>query len=270
MRWGIVVVVVAISASLLVDISPARAAENSRSVWVWGEPANLDIETIAAEGFDRILLWAPPGFSNDSSFESVVSAVHVAGLEIFAVGGDPSWASSPSTVRSWAREVQSGEWDGAVLNIEPYLHPDWDTDRSDLAAAYLRGLRRAEQTLSVPLSATVPFWFDSIPHRKTTVLNAVAKRVDGIVVLGYRDHAEGTDGILELVSEEVAVAEATRTDLVIAVETGPVLPEKVTFFEEGRTALETELGIVEAALGTSVAFVGTSVHHWDSLITIPD
>lgn len=261
MRWGIVLVIVAVAASA----APVSAAGESRSVWVWSDPAGLDVLAVASEGFNQIFLWSATGSSDEAATAILIDQAHAAGLEVYAVGGDPSWATAPGAWRGWAREVESGEWDGAVINVEPYLHPDWNTNRSGVASQYLRGVSTADKALSIPFFPTVPFWFDSIAHRKTTLLDAVAKRADGIVVLAYRDHAEGADGILDISAEEIAVGERRNITVVIAVETGQVQPEKVTFFEEGRTALDDELGIVWDSLAGSAAFGGTSVHHWDAL-----
>ncbi len=52
--------------------------------------------------------------------------------------------------------------------------------------------------------------------------------------------------------------------MIIAVETAPVAPDKVTFFEEGRSALDRELDIVRASLSDSAVFAGTSVHYWET------
>lgn len=257
-----------LAAVVLVAGVPAAAAGEAHSVWIWSSPDSVDVDAIAAEGFNQIYLWAPDGHSNDPSFDAVIGRAHAAGLEILAVGGDPAWASAPSAWRSWAREVDGGNWDGAVINVEPYLHPEWNSNRNGLISQYLRGMRNAQRELTVPMLPTVPFWFDTIPQRRSTLLDEVAKRADGIVVLAYRDHAEGIDGILDLTTEEIAAGEDRRIPVVITVETAPVEPPKVTFHEEGRAVLDQELSVVRAALAGSAAFAGTSIHYWDTFLAL--
>lgn len=249
--------------------APAGATPDVTAVWIWDEPASVDVAAVAAEGFSAIYLWAPPGFSADPSFAEFVDEADGHGMTVLAVGGDPAWAADPSAWRSWAREVDKSDlFAGAVLDVEPYLHPDWTGDRASLSRTYLQGMSRAARELDSPMWVAVPFWFDEVGYRNGTLLDQVLRRADGIVVLAYRDHALGVDGILELSSEEIAEAQNRNTDVVIGVETGPVSPEKVTFHEEGRQALEAELAIVRAELAGSPSFAGVAVHHWAALQTL--
>jgi hypothetical protein len=268
-RLGKVVAILVIVS--LMQAMPAAARGDDRAVWIWNEPGTLDVDTIAAEGFNQIYLWAPTGFSGDPAFSAFVDRAHSIGLDVFAVGGDPAWAADPGAWRTWAREVErSGAWDGAVLDVEPYLHPDWNTNRHDLLRSYFRGMRAADRQLSIPMHVAVPFWFDEIPYKRSTALAKVLKQADGIVVLAYRDHAEGVDGILQLSSEEIAAAQARGRSVVIGVETGHVSLDKVTFAEEGRSVLDAELAIVRSALASSSSFTGTSVHYWAAFSTLPE
>ncbi len=261
-----------VSGVLAAHAAPAGAAapDDNRAVWIWNDPGTVDVNAIAAEGFDQVYLWAPPGFSNDPAFAAFIDNAHSIGLDVLAVGGDPAWASDPGAWRGWAREVErSSTWDGAVLDVEPYLHPAWHTDREALLRKYLSGMRAADRQLSIPMHVAVPFWFDEIAYKSSTALNKVLKQADGIVVMAYRDHAEGVDGILDLASEEIARAEAKGRSVVIGVETGAVSPDKVTFAEEGRAVLDAELDIVRTALGGSSSFAGTAVHHWAAFVNLP-
>jgi hypothetical protein len=74
--------------------------------------------------------------------------------------------------------------------------------------------------------------------------------LDLVVVMCYRDFAEGADGIIDLCEEEAGyAAEVGRTDrLQVGVETAPASPEKVTFIEEGAAAMTCALSAVERAL----------------------
>ena len=54
----------------------------------------------------------------------------------------------------------------------------------------------------------------------------------------------------------------------IGVETNDVEPEKVTFFEEGETVMESELALVEQHYQTSSAFRGFAIHDYSGYRTL--
>lgn len=264
-RIGLVGLLVASLAATL----PASASEDTTSLWVWHHPSAVDPALVAAEGFDQVYLWAPTGFATDPAFEAFVTDATQRGVAVLAVGGDPAWSDDPEAWKQWAREVDRSDlFAGAVLDVEPYLHDAWNTDRESLLREYFRGMRRAARQLDVPMWVAVPFWFDEIGYRNSNALDHVLRRADGIVVLAYRDHAQGVDGILDVSTEEITAGETRRKPVVIGVETGPVAPEKVTFHEEGRAAMEAELAVVRDELGGSASFSGIAIHHWGSFATM--
>ncbi len=263
MRRGLALVL----AVLAIAPATANAGPATRSIWVWDDPASGDVADIAAAGFNTVYLWVPTGSAGSAAHEAFVSQARSFGLEVAAVGGDPAWATDSGAWRTWAQDVErAGTFDAAVVNVEPYLHPSWNRQQTRVVRSYLRGISAANRQLSIPLHVTVPFWFDEIGYRSSSVLEETAQRSDGIVVLAYRDHAEGVDGILDISHEEIQLGAALGKPVIVGVETGPVTPEKVTFFEEGRAVLDAELQIVRDTLSNEPSFAGTAVHHWASFV----
>ena len=87
---------------------------------------------------------------------------------------------------------------------------------------------------------------------------------DGIVIMAYRDTAEGDDGIIQLARNEANLAALKGRKLVIGVEPSPTESDKVSFAEEGSAHLEIELASVRARYGPMATFAGTPVHDFDS------
>jgi hypothetical protein len=86
--------------------------------------------------------------------------------------------------------------------------------------------------------------------------------------MAYRDHALGVDGIVEHSRTEADLASAAGKQFTIGVETGLAGLDQVPFFEEGATAMETELGLAEAAFATTPGYWGISIHHFASYATM--
>ena len=104
--------------------------------------------------------------------------------------------------------------------------------------------------------------------KRTTLVESVLGTTDGIVVMAYRDHAAGVDGIIDLSSTEAALAASMGREFVIGVETGAVSPGKVTFAEEGEAIMERELLLVGSAFGSNPGFAGFAIHHYGSYRTL--
>ena len=261
----------ALAALLVVGGALPAAAAGERAMWVWDGPVDGVIGFATTKGVTDLYLHAPPGFSSDVAFDAFLTDAHAAGLEVHAMAGDPAWAKQSGSWTAWVDEVVThGGFDGLVFDVEPYLHGDWNTKKQNrLIRSYLAGLDQASgRAGDLPVLAAVPFWFDEIRVKRNTLVEKVLATTDGIVVMAYRDHAEGVDGIIDLSATEASLAASMGREFVIGVETGLVSPDKVTFAEEGEQFMENELAKVESAFASSPAFTGVAIHHYASYRTL--
>lgn len=260
--WTVGLVVVLVMGAAV----PAVAA-GERALWVWDAPSQEIIDFAAAEGITDIYLHAGPGFSTDPAYAQFVADAHAAGLNVHAMAGDPAWAKQSADWTSWVDEVVAhGGFDGVVFDVEPYLHPDWGTKKQNrLIRSFLSGLDSASGAAgSLPVIAAVPFWFDEIKVKRNTLVEEVLGSTDGIVVMAYRDQANGSDGIVAHSAFEADLAASMGRTFIIGVETGPASLDKVTFAEEGRTYMEEQLAIVTAAFSGTSGYGGLAIHHYGS------
>ncbi len=260
-----------LAALLMVGGALPAAAASERAMWVWDGPVDGVIEFAGSRAVTDLYLHAPPGFSTDARYPAFLAEAHAAGLQVHAMAGDSAWAKQSGTWTGWVGEVVAhGGFDGLVFDVEPYLHADWNTKKQNrLIRSFLAGLGSAVgQAGDLPVLAAVPFWFDEIRVKRTTLVNRVLAVTDGIVVMAYRDHAAGVDGIIDLSSTEAALAASMGRQFVIGVETGAVGNNKVTFAEEGGGFMESQLGLVEAEFGANPGFAGFSIHHYGSYSTL--
>src|SRR5665811_2008911 len=181
-------------------------------MWVWAGPSIEVLQFSLDHGIDRLFLSAPPGFSSDDGYRTFLDSAKIAGIEVFALAGDPSWAqqSRRSTpFGDWVDEVVGfGGFDGLAPDVEPYLHPDWShhKKRDKLIRSYLSALDDASsRSGALPVIPAVPFWFDdpSLAVGRVPLIDEVMARVDGVAVMAYRDTAAGPNGIIALAEYEV-------------------------------------------------------------------
>lgn len=248
------------------------ASAPARALWVWSGPVPGALDVAVADGFQTLFVHAPPGF-DPAAYEGFVTDAHAAGIEVHAMAGDPAWATERRAWVNWIEEVNDAEmFDGAVVDVEPYLLPEWNDPGSQrrLINSYLRRLAAAQRAADLDLVVAVPFWWDlpEFDRNGESLVSAVVDRADGIIVMAYRDQALGADGIIEHAATEVAVAAADGKSAWVGVETGDAGLDKLSFFEEGRAVMSGELALVDAEF--SVGYRGVAVHHYGSWLDLSD
>jgi len=167
-------------------------------------------------------------------------------------------------------------FDGISLDIEPHMLKQWDQRRTELLHEFLdlgqalMALKR-DSGQDLPIGAAIPFWFDGITldwnGRVRPVSEHVLDLYDYVVLMDYRDHAQGPDGIIAHAAAELEYARANDRTVVIGVEVTPNELRKVTFFHRTETDLERELKLAEWAFRRNPAFGGFALHHYRSYRT---
>lgn len=260
-----------IGVALLWMAVPAVASDPPRAMWVWEGPSAELLSFSVERGIDRLYLNSPPGFSGNSAYDEFINDAHAAGIEVYALAGDPSWAKRSRPFLRWADEVVAhGGFDGLTPDVEPYALSDWKKKgrRSKLIKSYLSALDDVvDHADGLPVIPAVPFWWDepTFAVKGSLLIDEVLARVDGVAVLAYRDTAEGVNGILNLAGYEVALGSSLGKSVTIGVETqqDPTY-EHITFYEEGQAVMETELAEVASTWNGESGFWGIAIHHFRS------
>ena len=124
--------------------------------------------------------------------------------------------------------------------------------------------------LNLPLEADMPFWFDEITYQNTFGSGLLAEWViantDGVTLMAYRDSAPM---IIDIVKNEIAMAEKYGKQVVVGVETG-VTGEgsSITFAEEGEAFMNGQLNKVAAHYSAYPSYEGIAIHHVGSWMTL--
>lgn len=266
--WKLAALITALVMMSTLPVHSVPVASNA--LWVWDEPAPSQVRLAVRKGFDTLYVQLRPHASRSRQMRKLLRHARRRDVAVWAMGGRKEWTLDPEPLVRFVREARRVPGiEGIVLDIEPHALPEWkvETNRRRLMRAFLRRLDRARTVAGdTPVLAAVPFWFDHDGYRLRgrTLTEHVLDRTDGIIVLAYRDRAEGTDGILTLAGGEVRAASRAGKTAVIAVQTADDELDKLGFFEEGRRAMERELELVRRAFATAEGFGGLSVHHLDS------
>ncbi|MDT0157668.1 hypothetical protein Q9R19_08540 [Microbacterium sp. ARD32] len=177
---------------------------------------------------------------------------------------------------------------GVNVDIEPYILPQWKEPDTTLPTRWMTVLqklieRRDASGQPLLFGPAIPRWLDTSTCCTAVEWNGEVKPLsdhiqdltDYIAIMDYRDTADGGAGIIAQARHEIDYANTIGkpNSVVIGVESkdlsGGGDPETVTFWEEGRLAMETELDKVYAAFAGSPSFAGVAMHHFDSLVSLP-
>lgn len=253
-----------------------------RSLWVWStrEVAGTEggAQQLAAFAhrarIGRVYLQLPGIFldperefgpaADPHALRPLLRTLRVAGIEPWALDGAPAYAlprhhegviETVRRLRSW-NDAGGAEaaFGGLHLDIEPYLLPEWKSERDTVVAAFLTlfdRLQREARAADLPLEAAIPFWFDGVPAPTAengtpvarSVFEGLADRVDAVVVMDYRTTAHGSNGLLALAETELELASARGRKVMVALETGALPDEtRLRFRGRGNPGLPPEPG----------------------------
>jgi hypothetical protein len=266
-----------------------QADEDYRGLWIWDSGVVTNVRAqreffgfVQLRGVSDAYLHAYSLISDSpQELEGFISEAHDVGLQVDLLAGDPTWALSSTypialgfvqqAISYTERVAQCSRPTGVHLDVEPYLLPEWDSDRPGTITQYLDLLSAVKQELEtsssiLTLTVDIPLWYDSIEatHQNSTkpLDQHVQDVADRVVIMAFRDSAEGHDGIIYHTQREVDYAQGVSKKVVVGVETNEVEPEKVTFFEEGAEVMEGELVLVKQHYQSDEAFRGIAIHDY--------
>lgn len=176
---------------------------------------------------------------------------------------------------------------GIQYDIEPYLLSQYGDDQEAVLTRYVQlidQLVQQDKVIGLPLSVVVPHFYDSNEGWTPQVtvdgitaytyahilrlLNELPAGDGRIIIMAYRNFANGSDSAIALSSQEIKEADATNVKVLIAQETGPVPPSYVTFYGTSRTELFSQIGIINAAFASSTSFAGIAIDYLDPYLEL--
>ncbi|NUS38900.1 MAG: hypothetical protein HOQ02_07745 [Lysobacter sp.] len=278
------------------------SAKTARAAWVWEPDAYAMLESRAeadhalaflhAHRVDTLYLYADAYAGRNlivdapDAYRRFIVRAHRDGFRVYALLGSAFLhteeyvrpAQRPQALAMLRRVLDynaaapaGARFDGINYDIEPHLLADWDSHRDallqgfvDMTAAFVDARRAAGQRL--PIGPAMPFWWDgiSLPTARGArpVSELVADLCDYVALMDYRNHAEGSDGIVAHAADEMRYAERTGKQVVVGLELTPGEPAKITFAGRGEADLAREMDATARAFGDSPAFAGFALHHY--------
>jgi len=204
------------------------------------------------------------------------------GIDVHAVAGHPAWALAGNQqrmmkivrwVRQYNQSVSSAErLRGIQLDIEPYLLPQWETERERVIREWQANIEGFTAELKedsvLETSVALPFWLDDIPvpgDSDRSLSDWLISRFDTVCILAYRDKLDGQNGLLSLVEQEMEQADKLERRVLVAVNIKEIDDPHASFAEEGSKEMNRLLEQLPEELGNHPSYSGNAIHdyrHW--------
>lgn len=224
-------------------------------------------------------------------------------LAVHALAGGTNWGNAShrylnKVVLDYIRDFNESNADiafqGVQFDIEPYSQEGYSLQKSqDIFAQYLDTVEeivahfsnlqaQSQQLASMRIGFVIPYWFDGQDEYAQRItwhgeekylfyhlLNRLNRVQNGsIVIMAYRNFAEGTDGIVEHVQNEISFSRqyTPRIKMIIGQETSDVKPQKITYFGKPFDAMLEEVKKVGLKFENSLNVTGFAFNNADSFL----
>ncbi|MFH0804416.1 MAG: hypothetical protein V1896_02350 [Candidatus Zambryskibacteria bacterium] len=217
------------------------------------------------------------------------------GIAVDAEAGWRNWAEGDNVYKAFAvvnyvknfNVTRENKFRGFQYDIEPYLLDSYKEDPASVLKNFVALVDSTESYLTdsdLKFSVVVPDFYDekdkmtpkfSYNGIKTYtfkhLLNILDRREgSSIIVMSYRNFAEGEDGAIEISANEMQTAKrgAYKTKVIIAQETGDVPPPYITFYNTSKKYLSGEIQKINGVFDSHPNFGGIAIHYVNTFLAL--
>lgn len=226
-----------------------------------------------------------------NAIERLVIEANKNEVAIDALAGAKDWAQPAMRYKAYAIVDMVLAYNAArptnplrslQYDVEPYLLSTYERNKAPILTEFVALIDETSKRLgssTVRFAVTIPHFYDSAQawtpkityqgittHTFTHLLRILDTRKDStIILMSYRNFAEGNNGTIQISNVEVVEASAVprSTKVIVGQEFGKVSPLYVTFFGKTRAYYESELAKVTSAFAKQSGFGGTAVHYFE-------
>lgn len=227
--------------------------------------------------------------------EKFINMAGERGIAVDAEAGWRNWAEEgqtykPFIVANYVKEFNrshEAKFRGFQYDIEPYLLDYYKDNKEAVLADFIK---LVDQTVSfldsekLRFSVVVPDFYDK-KDRMTPVfaygdrrdfvfehlLDVLEKKQgSSIVIMSYRNFAEGRDGSIDISKNEIRTASLGKfnTSIILAQEVGDVPPSYITFHNTSKSYLMKEISKLTSAFNPYKNFGGIAVHYANAFLSM--
>ena len=245
----------------------------NKAVWWWDNTLDQTYLSFAKENNITSIYFCDSSFDKNTS--SFISQAHKFDISVYLLAGEYQWLTNNENLYAlienyvnYQNTNPSQKFSGIHLDIEPHQDDNFDTPqgRQTLITSLI--------TLCYDLSVMypniyfdydIPFWFDDQITFNNQTLPAYAHMInyaDNITIMAYRDNAQD---IYNCAYDEIQYAISKGKTLTIGVETKSNEGDKVSFMEEGKLVLNSELDKLKTMIPDNFGIAIHQIKDWYDL-----
>ncbi|MGU7778709.1 hypothetical protein [Burkholderia sp. PU8-34] len=215
------------------------AAEGGRAAWVWQRDRWQDgggdlLADAARYKVTRLYIALPIAddeVTGAAALRDFVARARGAGIEVWAVEGDPEMVTEKGREQALARLRAIGQYQrasterarlgGVQYDIEPYQLPAYRDDPNAVVHAWGTTVAALGEAADVPLDAVLPFWLLDVPGGDE-LLERIGQSARSLTIMAYRTDAEH---VQRVAAPLLAWGAARNFPVSVALESGPMQDE---------------------------------------------
>jgi hypothetical protein len=212
-------------------------------------------------------------------YNSFIEKANAKNIAVQALDGSANWVNTDGAKYrikffNWLttyqqNSLQAQRFQGVHLDVEPYLNSKYAKSPNIVFEKYQEFLLMSKSSctkLNLEFSIDIPFWFHEISYKnkygKGNVAEWIFKNIKTVTIMAYRDTATG---IINVSQSEMNLCAKYNVKATIAVETGKSAEGNfLTFYEEGKTSMYSQLNTVCNNYVQNSAFDGVAIHYLNS------
>lgn len=265
----------------------AKAEGYTKATWLWNTvliktEAKEMLKFSADHGVRTIYLQTNSDISA-SYYKSFIKQAGALDIRVDALSGAPSWGLTSERYKitsflDWVKAYQNGaaedeKFQGVHVDIEPHVLPQWKSDQTSVIRQWQENVQYLTDNvreMNLPVAADIPFWLCNYTTADgtSTLSRFMISQYDAVAIMSYRDTA---DGIYSTAKRELEEANYLGKPAFASVETKPSSEgEFITFYEEGKAYMDSQLGKLQQLAQVNTSFAGVSVHDLDGWRSLND
>jgi hypothetical protein len=280
--------------------------EYEYGIWLWQSPLDLKgrnnviIDQIALDKFNTVYVTIDDslGFKNKQMYFDALSALisyaNKKNIKIDVVAGAPDWSISKNHTKALAiidfaveynDKYKSKKINKLQFDIVPYLLPGYERNKTEIFQDFIRlidiSVARILEKNNIGFSVVLPHFYDKEQNwtpiidyneKKNYVFDHVLGFLNkinnsAIIIMSYRNFFDGDNGV-DAISRTEVVSGTNNTKIIIAQETGNILPPYTSFYGKTKEDLYYQLNIIQNEYEDFFGFGGIGIHYFKSFLEL--
>ncbi len=230
--------------------------------------------------------------------DQFLSIAKESGIVVDAEAGWRNWAEpghmyKPFAVVNFVKNFNvshTHKFRGFQYDVEPYMLPGYKSSTEGKQEALTNFTKLVDDTVyylrgsDLKFSVVVPDFYDKYDDMTPRfeyadkndyafghLLTVLDKRLgSSIIIMSYRNFAEGSDGSIDVSKNEMRTASRGRfyTQIVLAQETGDVEPAYITFHGTSKEYLNEQTTKLRSAFSSDRNFAGLAIHYANAYLEL--